>query len=173
MLSSTSFIFSHFQQSEQLATNLIHLSPASMSIQPIILQPASKLSTFDLLPDEYVRYEYSYKPGCLCFSTKITTITNKRLITQVIKTPGICSRKTSTGSEKTKVIDLKDIHNIEQLRSAIPSSRNPWWMKCIDIFTCRCSNEQIDWLESCYEMDMKASSKGQENVQASGTTEKF
>jgi hypothetical protein len=67
----------------------------------------------------------------------------------VVKTPPICSRKTSTGEEKGTTIYLTDIHNIKQIQSAIPSSQNKWWMKCIDILTCSSSNEEIDWLESC------------------------
>jgi hypothetical protein len=72
-----------------------------------------------------------------------------RLITRIIKPPTICSKQTSTGEEKGKMIFLTDIHNIKQIQSAIPTSQNKWWMKCIDILTCSCSNQQIDWLETC------------------------
>jgi hypothetical protein len=120
-----------------------------MSNHPITQQPESANSIFALMPDEYIRFEYNYKPGCCCFSSRTTIITNMRLITRVIKPPTICSRKTSSGKEKDKMIFLTDINNIKQIQSAIPSSQNTWWMRCIDILTCTCSNQQIDWLESC------------------------
>jgi hypothetical protein len=120
-----------------------------MSNHPINQQPGSINSIFTLMPDEYIRFEYNYKPGCCCFSSKTTTVTNMRLITRIIKPPTICSKQTSTGEEKGKMIFLTDIHNIKQIQSAIPTSQNKWWMKCIDILTCSCSNQQIDWLETC------------------------
>lgn len=124
-----------------------------MSNPPVTEQPTSTNSIFALMPDEHIRFEYSYKPGCCCFSSKTTIVTNMRLITRVTETPGICSKKTSTGKEKEKMIFLTDINNINQLRSAIPSSRNTWWMKCLNLFTCACANQPIDWLESCREID--------------------
>ncbi|UJR37912.1 hypothetical protein I4U23_030600 [Adineta vaga] len=149
-----------------------------MPIHPTTQQPRSINSTIDLLPDEYIRFEYNYKPGCCCFTSKITTITNKRLITQTIKTPTICSKKTSSGPETIKIIDLTDIHDMKQLRSAIPSSRNTWWMKCIDILSCRYSNQQINWLESCrgvdnLAMDTHTSIRTTEDTKPSILTEKF
>jgi hypothetical protein len=120
-----------------------------MSVHPITEQPESTSSVFTLMSDEYIRFEYNYKPGCCCFSAKRTIITNMRLITRVIETPSICSRKTATGTEKNSMIFLTDINNIKQIQSAIPSSKNKWWIKCMEIFTCTCSNQQIDWLESC------------------------
>ncbi len=130
-----------------------------MSSSPITQQPQSRSSMSTLMPDEYVRFEYTYKPGCCCFSTKTTTVTNMRLITRVTKPPSICSRQTCVGEEKVKTIFLTDINNIKQLKSAIPSSQNKWWMKCLDIITCQCENEQIDWLESCRAMDTNESIK--------------
>jgi hypothetical protein len=124
-----------------------------MSDYPITQQPQSTNSIFTLLPDEYIRFEYNYKPGCCCFSSKTTTVTNMRLITRVIKTPTIFSRQTSTGKEKNKEIFLTNINNIKQIKSAIPSSQNKWWMKCLDILTCQCDNEQINWLELCRGME--------------------
>lgn len=121
----------------------------NMSDYSITQQPTSTNSLFTLLPDEYIRLEYQYKPGCCCFSTKITTITNLRLITRTIKTPRIFSKKTSTGKEKNQVIFLTNINNVKQIESAIPLSQNKWWMKCLNIFTCTCLNQQIDWLELC------------------------
>jgi hypothetical protein len=135
-----------------------------MSNHPIIQQPESIDSIFTLMPDEYIRFEYHYKPGCCCFSSKITKVTNMRLITRVIKTPTICSRKTSTGKEKGKTIFLTDIKNIKQIQSAIPSSQNKWWMKCIDILTCTCLNQQIDWLESCHGVENLAMDTNESTV---------
>lgn len=120
-----------------------------MSNHPVTEQPASINSIFTLMPDEYIRFQYDYSPGCFCFSNKITTVTNMRLITRTIKTPTICSRQTSTGKEKSKMIFLTDITNVKQIQSAIPSTQNKWWMKCLDILTCKCANQQINWLELC------------------------
>ncbi len=149
-----------------------------MSNHPITQQPEPTNAKFKLKPDEYIRFEYTYKPGCCCFSSKITTITNMRLITRVIKTPTICSRKTSTGKEKVNVIYLTDINNVKQIQSAIPSSQNKWWMKCIDILTCTCSNGQIDWLESCrgvenLAMETNETTMKSNDVQKTILTEKF
>ncbi|CAF0721565.1 unnamed protein product [Adineta steineri] len=124
-----------------------------MPTKPITQQPESRNSTFTLMPDEYVRFEYNYKPGCCCFSSKTTTITNMRLMTRTIETPTIGSRKTASGKERTNTKYIPDINNVKQLQSAIPISQNTWWMKLLDILTCRCSNQQIDWLESCLGME--------------------
>jgi len=149
-----------------------------MSNHPITQQPESTDSIFTLRPDEYIRFEYNYKPGCCCFSSKTTTVTNRRLITRVTKTPTLCSRKTSTGKEKGKAIFLTDINNIKQIQSAIPSSQNKWWMKCLDILTCTCSNQQIDWLESCrgvenLAMDSTEFNEKNNDVQKIISVEKF
>jgi hypothetical protein len=145
-----------------------------MSNPPITQQPKSIEPIFELMPDEYIRFEYNYKPGCCCFSSKITTVTNMRLITRVIKTPTIFSSNTSTGKEKQKTIYLTDINNIQQLQSAIPSSQNNWWMKCIDVLTCTCSNQQIDWLESCRGIENLAMEKTESTIiQKSSLVEKF
>ncbi len=130
-----------------------------MSNNPITQQPQSTNSIFTLLPDEYIRFEYTYKPGCCCFSSKTTRITNMRLITRITKPPTICSKQTSTGDEKVKTIFLTDMNNIKQIKSAIPSSQNKWWMKCLDILICQCENEQIDWLELFRTMDTNESTK--------------
>ncbi|CAF1083956.1 unnamed protein product [Rotaria sp. Silwood1] len=113
-------------------------------------QPKSTDSIYRLLPNEYIRFEYTYKLGCCCFSSKITTITNMRLITRIIETPTIFSRKTSTGKEKIKVIYLTNISSIKQIQSAISPSRSKWLIKCIKILTCTCSNEDTEWLDLCY-----------------------
>jgi hypothetical protein len=118
-----------------------------MSNHPVTQQPVSTDSKLRLLPDEYIRVEYNYKPGCCCFSSKIVTVTNMRLITRVIKTP-ICSRKTSTGEEKVSVMYLANINDIKQIQSIMPSNQKKWWMKYMDILTYTCSNEQDNCLES-------------------------
>lgn len=123
-----------------------------MSTQPITQQP-----TFELLPDEYVRYEYRYKPGYFCFTTNYTTVTNKRLITHVVETPGLCSSK-QTSSERIEVLELKDVHDVKQLQSAIPSSRNKWWMQCLEFCACRFENQRIDWVQS-FQAEPNASAK--------------
>lgn len=114
-------------------------------------------TTLTLMPNEYVRFEYTYKPGFGCFSSKTTTVTNMRLITHIVKTPGIFSSKTSTGEQKKKIMYLSNISNIKQLRSAIPSSQNQrtWWIKCINMLTCTCPSENIAWLELCHDMKDK------------------
>jgi len=123
------------------------------------------------MPDEYIQFEYNYKPGCCCFSSKTTIVTNMRLITRVSKPPGICSKQTSIGKETEKMIFLTDVNSIKQLESAIPSSQNTWWMKCFRILTCTCSEPEIDWLESCRGLDHLAETT--ERTQKSILTERF
>lgn len=72
-----------------------------------------------------------------------------RLIIRMIKRPGLFSAKTSTGEEKSTMIFLGDIDSIRQIQSIIPPRRTKWWMTWLDILTCTCSNERIDWLELC------------------------
>ena len=120
-----------------------------MSNYPIIRQPKLTDSVFTLMPDEYIRFEYTYKPGCCCFSSKRTIITNRRLVTCAVKTPAIFSNKTSTVKGKYKMIYFADISDLKQLQMAISSMQYTWWMKCIDTLTCTCSNQEMDWLESC------------------------
>ena len=110
-------------------------------------------SIFTLMPDEYIRFEYSYKLGFCYFTTKTTTVTNMRLITHVIKAPGIFSYKTSPGKEKAKMVFLTDVNNLEQIKSAIPSRETKRWMKCLDILTCNCSSKRTDWLKFCHATD--------------------
>lgn len=112
-------------------------------------QAKPKSSILTLMPDEFIRFEYTYKPGCFCFSSKITTVTNMRLITQRIKPPGLFSSRTATGQEKNTIVFLTNIHRIEQIRSAIPSSRTQWWTKCWRMATCSIPDEDIDWLALC------------------------
>ncbi|CAF2431581.1 unnamed protein product [Rotaria sp. Silwood2] len=123
-----------------------------MSNYPLMQQPESRDSIFTLMPNEYIRFEYTYKLGCCCFSSRITTVTNMRLITHIIKTPTIFSRKTSTGKEKIKVIYLANMSNNKQIQSATSSSRNKWWIKCSDVLSCTCSNQDIEWLDLSYDM---------------------
>ena len=120
-----------------------------MSGSSVTQQPQSTNSIFTLLPNEYIRFQYSYKPGCFYFSTNITTITNMRLITHMIKRRDLLSTKTSVGKEKGKMIFLGDIDSLKQIQSVIPTNKTKWWIKCLDILTCNCSNERIDWLELC------------------------
>ncbi|CAM4787339.1 unnamed protein product [Rotaria magnacalcarata] len=124
-----------------------------MSDAPKTKQPEPVILNFRLMPDEYIRFEYNYKPGCCCFTSKTTTVTNLRLLTDVIKTPTIFSKQTSTGKQTQKIMYLANINDIKQLASPIPSSQNKWWMKCIDILTCSCSSSEVEWLDLCHGVD--------------------
>ena len=148
-----------------------------MSIPPTVQQPKPTNPTLGLLPDEYIRFDHVHKPGCCCFTSKITTVTNQRLITRTIKPPPIFSKRTSCKSGPVKIRSLTDIHNVKELRSAIPSSENTWWMKCIDILTCGCWSPQINWLESCgvdnLAMETPTSTRKSEALRTSILVEKF
>ncbi|CAF0724715.1 unnamed protein product [Rotaria sordida] len=141
-------------------------------------QPKSTNSIFTLLPNEYILFEYTYKLGFCCFSSRTTTVTNMRLIIRIIKTPTLFSRKTSTGKEKSKIINLTDITNIKQIQSAILSNQNKWWIKCIDILTCTCSNQDIEWLDLCHDiqnlaMETTESTMEINNIQKTLLVERF
>ena len=120
-----------------------------MITPPIVDQPQSTRSLFALMPDEFVRYEYTYKPGCCCFTSKTTTVTNMRLITRTVKTPSFWSNQTTTGQERESMVFVTDIHNAKQIRPAIPTSEMRWWLRIIELLTCSFAHEKIDWLESC------------------------
>lgn len=124
-----------------------------MSKSPVTEQPQFNDSIFTLMPDEYIRFEYKYKPGCCHFSTITTTVTNMRLIRRVIKAPGIFSYRTSPSEEKTRMVFLTDDNKLKQIKSAISSSETKWWMKLLNIFTCNYSNEPLDWLQLWYATD--------------------
>ena len=123
-----------------------------MAARPIIQQPRLTDSIFQLMPDEYIRFEYIDNPGCCCFSSTTTIVTNMRLISRVIKPAKICSKQTSSGEEYVSMMFLTDIHDIKQIHSAIPASRLPCWRQCLEIITCSCANPKIDWLNSCREV---------------------
>lgn len=150
-----SFYLSHFTQNriDFISFFSSFAFTTIMSDTPITKQPESTISRFRLMPNEYIRFEYTYKPGCCCFGSKTTTVTNMRLLTNVIKAPTIFSKKTSSGKEEQRIMYLDNLTDVKQLKSAIPSSHNRWWTKFTDILTCNCSDQNVEWLELCRGID--------------------
>jgi hypothetical protein len=130
-----------------------------MMDHPITQEPKSDDHSLNMLPNEFIRFEYMHKPGYCCFSSKTTIVTNMRLITRVVRSPILCSKQTSSGKQYETAIFLNDIHHVEQLHSAIPSSNVRWWMKCFDMILCSCAEHKINWLDSCHEMNNQSANR--------------
>lgn len=102
-----------------------------------------------LLPDEYVRFEYKHRSAFFSSSSKTTIVTNMRIITRIVEVPRFFSMKTGVGRTQESTVFFKDLENIDQLRPGTLSNQKRCWTNLCERYFCLCDDDPIDWSEIC------------------------